>query len=109
MQTKFSLNYPRAIIATLSADVMYLWLERLKINVINRCSVPVALFLCFLLMIVFPVAVIAGPGLPPPLVTVATVIEQDVNPPGIPLQSRDRSPASRCSRPGSVPGGSGGF
>ena len=84
MQTKFSFNYPRAIIATISADYKYLWLERLKINVINCCSGPVALFLGLLVMIVFPDVVIAGPsgpGGPPPLVKVVPVTAQDVNPP----------------------------
>lgn len=84
MQTKFSFNYPRAIIATISVDYKYLWLKRLKINVINRYSGPVALFLGLLVMIVFPVVVIAGPsgpGGPPPLVKVTLVTAQDINPP----------------------------
>jgi RND family efflux transporter MFP subunit len=84
MQTKFSFNYPQAIIATMSADYKYLWLERLKINVINCCSGPVALFLGLLVMILFPVVAIAGPsgpGGPPPLVKVVLITEQDVNPP----------------------------
>ena len=68
MQTKFSFNYTRAITAMMSV-------------VINRCCGPVALLLCLLLIVVFPFVVIAGPGGPPPLVTVAPVVEQDVNPP----------------------------
>jgi RND family efflux transporter MFP subunit len=84
MHTKFSFNYPLTIIVTISADDRYLWLQRLKMDVIKRCCRSVALFLGLLVMIVFPVVVIAGPpgpGGPPPLVTVASVIEQDVNPP----------------------------
>jgi len=84
MQTKFSFNYPRAIIATISADYRSMWLKRLKINVINRSSGPVALFLVLWMMIVFPVVAIAGPSGPgglPPLVKVAMVTAQDVNPP----------------------------
>jgi membrane fusion protein (multidrug efflux system) len=84
MQTKFSFNYPQTITAMISTDYMYLWLGLLKMDVIKRCCRPVALFLCLLLMIVSPVMVIAGPaspGGPPPLVTVALVTEQDVNPP----------------------------
>ena len=68
MQTKFSFNYNRAMTAKVSA-------------VIHRCCGPVALFLGFLFIVVFPFVVIAGPDGPPPLVTVATVVEQDVNPP----------------------------
>jgi len=84
MQTKFSFNYPQAKTAMISTDYKYLWLELLKMDVIKRCCRPVTLFLGLLLMIVFPVMVIAGPagpGRPPPLVTVAPVTEQDVNPP----------------------------
>ncbi len=68
----------------ISTDYMYLWLGLLKMDVIKRCCRPVALFIGLLLMIVSPVMVIAGPaspGGPPPLVTVALVTEQDVNPP----------------------------
>ncbi len=84
MQKKFSFNQTRAITAMMSADDKHAWLERLKTDVINPCCGLVALFLGLLLMIVFPVVVIAGPsgpGGPPPLVTVVPVIEQDVNPP----------------------------
>ena len=68
----------------ISTDYKYLWLELLKTDAIKRCCRPVALFLGLLLIIVFPVMVIAGPagpGTPLPLVTVAPVTEQDVNPP----------------------------
>lgn len=84
IQKKFSFNYTRAIAVLAYADDKHVWLERLKTDVISRCCGPVALFLVLLVMIVVPVVVIAGPsgpGGPPPLVTVATVIEQDVNPP----------------------------
>jgi RND family efflux transporter MFP subunit len=85
MQTKSSFNFLRAIIATISADYEYVWLERIKINVKNRYSGPATLFLSLLVMVVFPVVVIAGPAGPgsgpPPLVTVTSVIEKDVNPP----------------------------
>jgi len=81
MEKKFSFNYPQAKTAMISTDYKYLWLELLKTDAIKRCCRPVALFLGLLLIIVFPVMVIAGPGGPPPLVTVALVTEQDVNPP----------------------------
>jgi membrane fusion protein (multidrug efflux system) len=53
-------------------------------DVFNRCYGRVALFLGLLLTMVFPIVVIAGPagpGGPPPLVTVVPVTEQNVNPP----------------------------
>jgi len=84
MEKKFSFNYPQAITAMISTDYKYLRLELLKMDVIKCCYRPVALFIGLLVMIVFPVVVIAGPsgpGGPPPLVTVAPVTEQDVNPP----------------------------
>ena len=84
MEKKFSFNYPQAKTAMISTDYKYLWLELLKTDAIKRCCRPVALFLGLLLIIVFPVMVIAGPagpGTPLPLVTVAPVTEQDVNPP----------------------------
>jgi RND family efflux transporter MFP subunit len=84
MQTKLSFNYAQAITAMISADYKHLRLELLKMDVIKRCCRPIALFTGLLLMIVFPVMVIAGPAGPdgpPPLVTVALITEQDVNPP----------------------------
>lgn len=84
MQTKFSFNDARAITVMMSADDKHVRLEALKTDVINRCCGLVALFLGLLLMVVFPIVVIAGPsgpGGPPPLVTVAAVTEQNVNPP----------------------------
>jgi len=65
------------------ANYKYPWLGSAKADVL--CPGPVILLLSLLVMLALPCGVTgAGPGPgggPPPLVTVATVIEQDVNPP----------------------------
>ncbi|MBW2603027.1 MAG: efflux RND transporter periplasmic adaptor subunit [Deltaproteobacteria bacterium] len=81
METRFCFNDTQAIAVLTYADDKHVWLERLKTDVINRCCGPVVLFFGFFLLLLIPVVVIAGPSGPPPLVAVATVIEQDVNPP----------------------------
>ena len=59
----------------------YRWLQRAGVSSRTVCSILFAL----LLMCVFPEGALSGPtgpgGGPPPLVTVARVTEQDVNPP----------------------------
>ncbi|MDH3344803.1 MAG: hypothetical protein OEL58_06165 [Desulfobacteraceae bacterium] len=73
LQTKFSFNYPQAITVRISTDYTYLWLGLLKMDVIKRYCRSVARFIGLLLMIVFPIMVIAGPVVPsgpPPLVVV---------------------------------------
>ena len=84
MQHTFTFNIFPSTPSVMPAGYKYLWLELLKIDVIKRPCRPVALFLGLLLAIAFPAMVIAapaGPSGPPPLVTVAQVAEQDVNPP----------------------------
>lgn len=79
MQKKFCFNKTRTVTPMISADDQYVWMERLKKDIIHGC------FLGFLLIVLIPIVVFAGPSGPgdgpPPLVTVAVVVEQDVNPP----------------------------
>jgi len=83
MQHKFSLNNLRSIPSVMPADDKYPWLGSAKADVL--CPGPVVLLLSLLVMLALPCGVAgAGPGPgagPPPLVTVAPVTEQDVNPP----------------------------
>jgi len=79
MENKLSFDKTRALTTRIFSDNEYVWMERLKKDIIHCC------LLGFLLMVLIPVVVFAapaGPGDgPPPLVTVAKVVEQDVNPP----------------------------
>jgi len=83
MQHKFRFNNLPSIPSVMPADYKYPWLESAKADVI--CLGSVVLLLSLLVMLVLPCGVAgAGPGQgagPPPLVTVARVTEQDVNPP----------------------------
>ncbi len=83
MQHTFSFNNFPSIPSVMPADYQYPSLEPAKAGVIFLG--PVVLLLSLLVMLVLPSGVTgAGPGpgaAPPPLVTVARVTEQDVNPP----------------------------
>jgi len=83
MPHKFSFNNLRSIPSVMPADDKYPWLGSAKADVL--CPGPIVLLLSLLVMLVLPCGVAgagprAGAG-PPPLVTVALVTEQDVNPP----------------------------
>jgi len=81
MQHKDSSNHPRLTCLEAPLDFRYRWLRQAGAGSRLVCSVLFAL----VLMWVFPEGALSGPsgpaGEPPPLVTVAAVTEQDVNPP----------------------------
>jgi len=85
MRTKFNVNCPRGITDEIFNDNQYPELELFKIDPSRGFKGSVVLLLSGFLMLVLSYGVNAapaGPGTgPPPQVTVATVIEQDVNPP----------------------------
>ena len=85
MRTKFNVNCPRGITDEIFDDNPYPELGLFKIDPSRGFKGSVVLLLSGFLMLVLSYGVDAapaGPGTgPPPLVTVATVIEQDVNPP----------------------------
>jgi RND family efflux transporter MFP subunit len=85
MRTKFNVNCPRGITDEIFKDNPYSELGLFKIGPTRGFKGSVVLLLSGFLMLVLSYGVDAapaGPGtVPPPLVTVATVIEQDVNPP----------------------------
>jgi RND family efflux transporter MFP subunit len=85
MRTKLSVNYSQAITAAIWSDNKHPEQKLFKLNA-SACFIGSVVFLLsMLLILVLSVDVNAespGPKAgPPPLVTVATVIEQDVNPP----------------------------
>lgn len=81
MPPKFCLDNLRSAPAVMPVGDKYSWLGSAKADVL--CFGPVMLLLSLLVMLAIPCGVAdAGPGAgPAPLVTVAPVIEQDVNPP----------------------------
>ena len=83
MPHKFSLNNLRSIPFMMPDGNKYPWLKSAKAAAL--CLGPVVLLLNLLVILALPFSVAgAGPGPvaePPPLVTVAPVIEQDINPP----------------------------
>lgn len=85
MRTKFNVNCPRGITDEIFNDNQYPELGLFKIDPSRGFKGSVVLLLSGFLMLVLSYGVNAapaGPGTgPPPQVTVATVIEQDVNPP----------------------------
>ena len=85
MRTKLSVNCPRGITDKIFSDKKYPERGLFKIDASNCFNGSVVLLLSVLLILVWSFglnAAPAGPGAgPPPLVTVATVVEQDVNPP----------------------------
>jgi RND family efflux transporter MFP subunit len=85
MRTKLSVNCPRGITDKIFSDKKYPERGLFKIDASNCFNGSVVLLLSVLLILVWSFGLNAAPpGLgagPPPLVTVATVVEQDVNPP----------------------------
>lgn len=85
MRTKLSFNYPREITAAIFSGHKYSKWGVFKTDTSGCFKGPVVLLLCLLLVLALSLNVNAahtGPGAePPPLVMVASVIEQDVNPP----------------------------
>jgi len=85
MRTKFNVNCPRGITDEIFNDNQYPEWGLFKIDPSRGFKGSVVLLLSGFLMLVLSYGVNAapaGPGTgPPPQVTVATVIEQDVNPP----------------------------
>jgi len=85
MRTKFNVNCPRGIIDEIFNDNQYPEKGLFKIDNSICFKESIVLLLSGFLMLVLSFGVNAappGPGTgPPPQVTVATVIEQDVNPP----------------------------
>jgi len=83
MQRKFSFNQLKSISPVTTDNYKYPRLGSAGVGVLRYG--PVTLLLSLLLMAVFPVGVAAAPPRPgagpPPLVTVALITEQDVNPP----------------------------
>jgi len=129
MRTILSLNYPKAITAVIYRDNTCPERRLFKTDASSCFNGTVVLLFCLLLVVSFSLGVnaaTAGPGAgPTPLVTVARVIEQDVNPSseyvghveamssdrGISeagqLQGGKRCPsgsASLCYRTGTLPG-----
>lgn len=85
MRTILSLNYPKAITAVIYRDNTCPERRLFKTDASSCFNGTVVLLFCLLLVVSFSLGVnaaTAGPGAgPTPLVTVARVIEQDVNPP----------------------------
>ncbi len=85
MRTKLIVNYFQRITASIYSDNKYPKVGLNKTDASIRMNGAAILVLCILQVLAFPFevnAAPAGPGNgPPPQVTVATVIEQDVNPP----------------------------
>jgi RND family efflux transporter MFP subunit len=85
MRTKFNVNCPRGITDEIFSDNKYSERGFFKIDTSSCFNGSVVLLLSMFLVLALSVGVNAEPSGqgagPPPLVTVATVVEQDVNPP----------------------------